>query len=87
MSDKYLLSICIPTYNRLECLENCLDSINNALTLYFLNIEVCILDNNPEGNAKCIAEKYFNRYPIKYKNNSTNIGVGNNILNVAILYS
>ena len=47
-----LLSICIPNYNRANCLENCLNSIKIAKKNTKIKFEVCISDNNSE-------EKYF----------------------------
>ncbi len=76
-----LLSICIPTYNRLECLENCLHSIKIANKIYQFNFEVCITDNNSSGNAQKLVNNYSNHFKINYKVNETNIGVGKNILN------
>lgn len=76
-----LLSICIPTFNRLECLENCLESIKKANIKHKFNFEVCITDNNPKGTAKKLSQKYSNYYNINYKVNEKNIGVGKNILN------
>ena len=79
MTNKTLLSICIPTFNRLDCLENCLKSIKLANENYKFNFEVCIKDNNPNGNALEIVEKYKNLFKIKYNVNKTNIGIGKNI--------
>ena len=58
--NKTLLSICIPTFNRIECLDNCLKSIKVASENYKFNFEVCIKDNNSEGNAYSIVKKYQN---------------------------
>ena len=73
------LSICIPTYNRLDCLENCLESIKIAKNNHDFNFEVCISDNNSKGNAKKIVDKYSKFFKIKYFVNNSNIGVGGNI--------
>ena len=67
--NKTLLSICIPTFNRLECLDNCLKSIKVASENYKFNFEVCIKDNNSEGNAYSIVKKYQNCFKIKYQIN------------------
>lgn len=75
------LSICIPTYNRLDCLENCLESIKIAKNNLNFNFEVCISDNNPEGNAYSIVSKYTKYLKIKYIVNDKNIGIGKNIFN------
>ena len=42
-----ILSICIPTYNRLDCLDNCLNSIFIASqNVKNFKFEVCVSDNN-----------------------------------------
>ena len=53
------LSICIPTFNRLECLDNCLNSILIS-SKYSKNFkfEVCISDNHSEKNPETIIKKY-----------------------------
>ena len=79
MNNKTLLSICIPTFNRLECLENCLNSIKVANDNYNFNFEVCVKDNNPNGNALKIVNKYKDLFKIKYYVNKKNIGIGKNI--------
>ena len=73
------LSICIPTYNRLDCLENCLQSIKVAKKNFDFNFEVCVSDNNSNGNAKEIVNKYFKFFKIKYFVNDDNLGIGKNI--------
>ena len=41
-----VLSICIPSFNRLDCLENCLESILiSSRNVNDFNFEVCISDN------------------------------------------
>ena len=43
------LSICIPTFNRLDCLENCLNSIFiSSKNVQDFEFEVCISDNNSD---------------------------------------
>jgi len=59
------LSIYIPTYNRLDYLENCLESIKIAKDNHDFNFEVCIYDNNSKGNAKKIVRKYSKFFKIK----------------------
>lgn len=62
-----ILSICIPTYGRVEILHNTLDSIfsqnfNSGL------FEVCISDNSPTDETKVMIDKFFfNRENIYYK--------------------
>ena len=74
------LSICIPTFNRLHCLESCLESIYNSKKNSNINFEVCISDNNPASNAKELIQKYEKKITINYKCNLSNLGLGRNIV-------
>ena len=79
-SDMAELSICIPTYNRIKYLENCLNSIHIASEKSNLKVEVCISDNCSEENTYSVVEKFKNRLNIIYNQNKYNIGLGHNIL-------
>ncbi len=61
-----LLSICIPTFNRLNCLNNCLNSILIASQNYNFNFEVCVSDNFSEGDVESIINIYKNKLDINY---------------------
>lgn len=77
-----ILSICIPTYNRLESLKECLESIliskkelkNNK------NFEVCISDNCSSKSPLKIIKRYKKHLNIKYQRNKKNLGYGLNYL-------
>ena len=77
------LSICIPTYNRPELLDNCLNSIyiskKNQSKFKF---EVCISDNSINSTSKNISKKYSSKFNINYKKNKNNIGYIKNYLKV-----
>ena len=77
-----LLSICIPTFNRLNCLNNCLNSILIASQNYNFNFEVCVSDNFSEGDVESIINIYKNKLDINYKKHNKNLGPGNNMLKV-----
>ena len=48
-----ILSICIPTYNRLENLDNCLNSILiSSKNVKNFDFEVCISDNFSDQNPQ-----------------------------------
>jgi len=76
-----ILSICIPTYNRTERLDDCLNSIliskNKVNNLKF---EVCISDNNSNENAYKIVQKYENQLNIKFNKNEKNLGFAINAI-------
>lgn len=80
-----LISICIPTYNRADCLKQNLDSIvvqfNDAQIRN--KVEVIVSDNASTDNTAEIVKSYQNRFDnIRYYQNSENIGFDRNLLNV-----
>lgn len=59
MNKKPYLSFCIPTYNRLEILQNTLESIYADLNgIEMDDFEVIVSDNEPNQSAKNIIEKF-----------------------------
>ncbi len=74
-----LLSICIPTFNRSEKLDNCLNSILISKQQYKeTDFEICVADNNSSDNTKKIVDKYKNLLNINYHKNSENLGFARN---------
>ena len=75
MHENILISICIPTYNRANYLDICLQSI-----LHYKggNIEILIQDNDSPDNTGDIVQKY-NDPRFIYERNDTNIGPLKNI--------
>ena len=74
------LSICIPNYNRVRCLKNCLNSIYIAYKTFNFNFEICISDNNSEENVDEVINHYKEILPIKFNKFDKNYGLGVNIL-------
>ena len=70
-----LLTICVPTYNRPEYLEQCLESI---LAQSFQDYRVIILDNASERDYS-VALANFQDPRIHYTRNERNIGAAGNI--------
>jgi len=60
MKDKTpYLSLCIPTYNRLDILQNTLESIySNLNEVDLCNFEVIVSDNEPNQSSKEIVDKF-----------------------------
>tara|TARA_B100000767_G_C19758671_1_gene534149 strand:+ start:1264 stop:2289 length:1026 start_codon:yes stop_codon:yes gene_type:complete len=79
------LSICIPTFNRIECLNNCLNSILIAKNNHDLDFEVCISDNCSKANVKELIDKYSSSLDIIFNKNPNNLGLGVNILKAVSL--
>jgi glycosyltransferase involved in cell wall biosynthesis len=80
-----LLSICIPTYKRIHCLSNCLNSILIAKRKFNFDFEVCISDNNTKEDVLNVVNFYKKKLKIKFSKNRKNLGVGKNILKVVTL--
>ena len=65
-----ILSICIPTYNRVNQLDNCLNSILiSKKKVDNFNFEICISDNCSEEDTESIIKKYNKELTIKYNRN------------------
>lgn len=72
---RYLLAICIPTYNRASILENTLDDIIPKIKgQSFIFV---VSDNNSTDNTEEICRKYSN---VIYHKNKTNIGLEKNLI-------
>lgn len=81
-----LLSIAIPTFNRKDCLKECLESIFSQFSDQNISnlVEVVISDNASTDGTEQIIEEYKKKYQqITYKKNPVNFGVDKNILQVA----
>ena len=75
------LSICIPTFNRLDCLENCLNSIFiSSKNVKDFEFEVCISDNNSDENPHEIIKKYKDKINIVFNRNDENLGFALNAI-------
>lgn len=67
---KPIVSICIPTYNRAMCLQECL---SQTLAFQGAGIEVIVSDNASEDDTRKIVSS-FNDPRLKYFHNEENIG-------------
>ena len=77
------LSICIPTFNRPDLLNNCLNSILIAKKFFTkLRFEVCISDNSNNFQSKSIINSYKKKINLTYKKNKKNIGYIKNYIKV-----
>ena len=74
------LSICIPNFNRVKCLRNCLESIYQSKKNSVLNFDVCISDNNSTEDVESVVNDYNDKLKIKFHKNPKNLGLGINIL-------
>lgn len=79
-----LISICIPTYNRLEYLKQCLNFLKNEIDLYpFVldDVEFLISDNcSTDGTDVFLHEFSQSNSHFKFKRNVTNLGLVGNLI-------
>lgn len=74
----YLLTIAVPTYNRMTFLKRSLDSIINQ---YDDRVDILVSDNCSEDDTFSLMEDYKRKYPfIRYIRNNNNIGADGNFL-------
>jgi abequosyltransferase len=79
-----VISICIPTYKRVDCLKTCLESIVEQFKNPFVreNVEVVISDNASGDGTESMVKEFQKEFSnIFYYVNSENIGVDRNIIN------
>ena len=76
-----IFSICIPTFNREQHLNNCLNSILIASkNVKDFEFEVCVSDNNSNYNIEGIIQKYKSSINIKFNKNEKNLGFSLNAI-------
>jgi len=86
-TDKPLLSICIPTYNRARYLKECMNSIvcQFADEDIYRQVEIVISDNASEDNTSELVKEYQEKYHnIKYFKNKENLGYDRNVIAVML---
>jgi glycosyltransferase involved in cell wall biosynthesis len=84
-SNSPLLSICIPTFNRANCLDNLLINIEKIILKYGSDIEICISNNNSTDDTAKVIEKWKSDINLKIINQSDNIGGTKNFIAVSAL--
>lgn len=76
----YHLSICIPTYNRIDCLRELLDSILTQAD-ESNPVEICISDDASTEDTDTLVHEYQGKYPhLSYYRFPQNVGLDRNML-------
>jgi glycosyltransferase involved in cell wall biosynthesis len=81
--DAPLLSICIPTYNRVSSLSNLLDKLCDVKKKYQGLIEICISDNASSDLTNSLLQDYQDKLGLNIQRQSSNVGGTLNIISVA----
>ncbi len=78
--ENILLTIAIPTYNRLECLEELLPELTTQCKPY-QDIEILVSDNcTTDGTARYVQDMAATNHQIRYRVNSANVGADENFV-------
>lgn len=82
--NKYLISICIPTYNRQE---EVYELVKEILSIYNNSkyIEICVSDNNSSDNTLLKLNEFVNFTNFKLNVNKENVYFDNNLLKAATI--
>lgn len=78
------ISVCIPTYNRADCLRQCLESIFFQISNTDLNgqVEVVVSNNASTDHTQSVLESFKSGYAnLKVLKNESNLGFDKNVLN------
>ena len=76
------ISICIPTYKRVDSLINCLNSIAIAAKKHVGRFEICVSDNGSDKRTSYIVKNAAKPLEVNYHQNEKNIGVSRNFIQV-----
>lgn len=83
MSEKPLLTLCIPTYNRAETLNQLLADIADIKSIYGELVEVCISNNASTDTTGSVIERWRSLFEIFVWNQSVNVGATSNLQRVS----
>ncbi len=64
--EKKLVSVCIATYKRAELLNKLLKALTNQKSEGLFEIEVIVVDNDPNQSAKRVVEQFYGSISIQY---------------------
>lgn len=81
--DKYILSICIPTYNRAAYLDESLRRIHRQYRTLDRSdaVEIIVSDNCSDDDTEAVVRRYTcDGLPVRYIRNSENLGMDGNFM-------
>lgn len=77
-----LLSICIPTYNRAECLDRLLACLAQAVATHGARVQVCVSDNHSPDDTARVITTWQGRFPLEAVTQPSNLGATRNVSQV-----
>lgn len=83
MKQEILISICVPTYNRANVLQDCLESIVGSKAYDDNVVEIVVSDNNSTDETPTIVSNFVRKFNnVVYNRNEENIGGERNFIKV-----
>ena len=82
-----ILSICIPTFNRDNFLENLFANLCGIKSTYGSEIEICVSNNHSTDRTAQVIDNWRDRLSLKVVTQQENIGASNNVIEVTRLAS
>lgn len=83
MKQEILISICIPTYNRADALQDCLESIVGSKAYDDNEVEIVVSDNQSTDGTREFMMQFAKKYKnVVYNRNEINIGGERNFIKV-----
>lgn len=79
---KPILSICIPTFNRSDCLRELLFNSEKIIKTHGDIVEICISNNASTDSTEELVHEFCERFPINYVCKSENVGSTLNTIDV-----
>lgn len=76
MKQSLLISICIPTYQRPDLLEQAIESCLNQT---YSQIQILVSDDSQDGATENLVSEKYKDIPIKYRHNSPPLGQAKNV--------
>ena len=83
MSERPLLSLCIPTYNRAETLDKLLADISDVKSIYGERVEVCVSNNASTDATSAVIERWRTHFEICVRDQDLNVGATSNLQSVS----
>lgn len=80
-----ILSICLPTYNRSQCIGEQLHRLSLINKDVLENIEIIVSDNGSSDDTKIVVESYLELLDFTYVRNKENIGPDANFYNCLMM--
>ena len=81
-TERPVISICIPTFNRCNCLRKLMENLVQLKNVHGPKLEICVSNNHSSDDTAKVIEKWRNQLDLKVLSQSENIGATLNAIAV-----